>query len=98
MVFGTPVVQRVEGNINQLGDTVFLSQPEGANDDWELYTAGWGLPGAFPDHLEALYGSLSASDQCGGVQDPETNNYSFYCDPTFDTHVVNAQTTSDVTT
>ena len=95
-LFGTSVVQPTLGSIGQLGATVFVSAPLGATDDWDMYTLGWSLPGPFPDHLRALYGSSFASDHCGGVPNGLTQNYGFVCIPSFDTYANAASQTSNL--
>ena len=97
-VFGVNAVVPTLGSIAQLRPLVFISAPEGVTDDWDVYTSGWNLGGPFPDHLRPLYGSTFASDQCGGAQNAETNNYGFLCVSSFDTYANAASQTADVQT
>lgn len=97
-LFGTSVFTLTVANIAQLAPIVFASSPDGATDDWDLYTFGWSLPGPFPDHLRALYGSVFASDQCGGRTNGETLNYGFLCIPSFDSFIDAASQTPDIAT
>ena len=96
-LFGANVVVPTFGSIAQLGTIVFVSAPDGVTDDWDTYTSGWNLGGPFPDHLRPLYGSVFASNQCGGPQNGETVNYGFVCISSFDTYANAAAQTADVT-
>ncbi len=95
-LFGASVVSPFFGSIAQLRPIVFVSAPGGITDDWDMYTFGWSLPGPFPDHLRPLYGSVFASDQCGGAQNSTPLNYGFVCVPSFDTQVNAAAQTADI--
>jgi len=97
-IFGGFVVSTTIANIAQLGPIVFVSAPEGATDDWDMYTFGWSLPGPFPDHLLQLYYSSAASNQCGGVQNGSALNYGFACISSFDSYVNAASQTADIGT
>lgn len=97
-LFGVNAVTATYGGIAQLRPIVFLSAPDGLTDDWDIYTSGWKLPGPFPDHLRPLFGSVFASDQCGGSQNGRTQNYGFVCIPSVDTYIDAASQTPDVNT
>ncbi len=96
LLFGATVVQPIYGAIANLGCIVFCTPPEGPIDDWDMYTYGWSTGGPFPDHLQPIYGSSEASDQCGGVQNGLPLNYGFVCVPSFDQHANTAARTADV--
>ena len=95
-VLGTNVVNLVEGSIAALGSIVFVSAPDGATDDWDMYTFGWSLGGPFPDHILPLYGNDAASDQCGGTLNGEPLNYGFVCISSFNQLANAAAQTSDI--
>lgn len=95
-LFGANVVSPFFGSIVQLRPIVFVSAPDGLTDDWDMYTMGWNLAGPFPDHLRPLYGSLFASNQCGGVLSSTPLDYGFLCVPTFDSYANAAAQTADI--
>jgi hypothetical protein len=95
-LFGSSVVQPFYASIVVLKPIVFVSAPLSTTDDWDMYTMGWSLLGPFPDHLHSLYDSMSASDQCGGVQNGNALNYGFICIPSFDTYADAAAQTPSI--
>jgi hypothetical protein len=76
---GTPVVNRILGDIRALG-RYRLTVPL---DDWNIYTGKWGL-GLDATHLHALYDSSVATNDCGGAARLSTLNYGVYCRASFD--------------
>ena len=93
-LFGTDVVAETLGNISQIGDIVFVAAP--VSNDWDMYTGSWSLAGPFPDHLRRLYGSIFASNFCGGNPNNRPLNYGFVCIPEYDTHIDAASQTDDL--
>ena len=98
-LFGGTVVVPSYGSITSEGyPIVFSTLPIGPPNDWEMYTGYWSLPGPFADHLERLYSSVKASDQCGGIANPLPLNYGFVCIPEFDLHATAAAQASTIST
>src|SRR5207245_2417779 len=100
-LFGATVVSVVPLGSNPTNSmrAFLLTPPDGALDDWDMATGYWSLPGpSFPDHLERLYGSLKASDQCGGIMNGQPQNYGFVCIPDFDTQATAATLAPDTST
>ena len=77
---------------------VFSEPPTSPVDDWDAYTYGYGLGGAFPDHFFPFYNSSGATDYCGGGANDFPDNVQFVCNAAVDVATNAAQRTADIPT
>ncbi|TMI68724.1 hypothetical protein E6H16_01340 [Candidatus Bathyarchaeota archaeon] len=77
---------------------VFSDPPVSPIDDWDAFTYGYSLAGAYPVDLYTLYYSPFATNYCGGIQNGFPSNPSFVCNPTLDQHLKIVAQTIDVPT
>ena len=98
-LFGGNAVKPIYGNIRQIGFPIVFSEPPTSPvDDWDVYTYGYGLPGAFPDHYYPFYNSVGATDFCGGPANDFPDSVQFVCNTQVDSATLTAQRTADVPT
>src|SRR3989442_9098894 len=98
-LFGGNAVKPTYGNIRQIGFPIVFSEPPTSPvDDWDAYTYGYGLGGAFPDHFFPFYNSGGATDYCGGGANDFPDNVQFVCNAAIDAATNAAQRTADIPT